>query len=180
MDRLVIRGGRRIEGSVQICGAKNAVLPQIAAALLSSERLELGNVPEVTDVTTMLAMMEEFGVVATRGPGRILVLDASGARNSQAPYDMVRRMRASILVLAPLLARFGSARVSMPGGCYRRAADRPTSQGTGRARGRCQHRVRVHSRADQRRRAARRPHRTVHAIHGGDPDGPDGGDPRTR
>ena len=75
------------------------------------------NVPEVTDVDTMLALMREFGVVATRGPGRMLVLDASGARNAQAPYDMVRRMRASILVLAPLLARFGSARVSLPGGC---------------------------------------------------------------
>ena len=65
----------------------------------------------------MLALMREFGVVATRGPGRMLVLDASAARNAQAPYDMVRRMRASILVLAPLLARFGSARVSLPGGC---------------------------------------------------------------
>jgi UDP-N-acetylglucosamine 1-carboxyvinyltransferase len=117
MDRLVIRGGRCIEGSVQISGAKNAALPQIAASLLSSERLELGNVPEVTDVDTMLEMMREFGVVATRGPGRMLVLDACGARNAQAPYDMVRRMRASILVLAPLLARFGSARVSLPGGC---------------------------------------------------------------
>lgn len=117
MDRLVIRGGRRIEGSVQISGAKNAVLPQIASALLSSERLELGNVPEVTDVDTMLAMMREFGVIATRGADRMLTLDASAARNAQAPYDMVRRMRASILVLAPLLARFGSARVSMPGGC---------------------------------------------------------------
>ncbi|HEY6023996.1 MAG TPA: UDP-N-acetylglucosamine 1-carboxyvinyltransferase [Pseudolabrys sp.] len=117
MDRLVIRGGKRIEGSVQICGAKNAVLPQIAAALLSSERLELTNVPEVTDVDTMLALMREFGVAANRGPGRMLVLDAGKARNAQAPYDIVRRMRASILVLAPLLARFGSARVSMPGGC---------------------------------------------------------------
>ena len=117
MDRLVIRGGRRIEGSVQVCGAKNAALPQIAAALLSSEPLELGNVPEVTDVDTMLALMREFGVVATHGPGRTLVLDAGGARNAQAPYDLVRRMRASILVLAPLLARFGSARVSLPGGC---------------------------------------------------------------
>ena len=117
MDRLVIRGGKRIEGSVQIRGAKNAALPQIAAALLSSERLELANVPEVTDVDTMLELMREFGVVATRGPGRTLVLDASAARNVQAPYDIVRRMRASILVLAPLLARFGSARVSMPGGC---------------------------------------------------------------
>ena len=117
MDRLVIRGGRRIEGSVQIRGAKNAALPQIAAALLSSEQLELANVPEVTDVDTMLELMREFGVVAARGPGRMLVLDASGASNAQAPYDMVRRMRASILVLAPLLARFGSARVSLPGGC---------------------------------------------------------------
>jgi UDP-N-acetylglucosamine 1-carboxyvinyltransferase len=117
MDRLVIRGGKRIEGSVQIRGAKNAALPQIAAALLSPGRLELGNVPEVTDVDTMLALMREFGVAATRGPGRVLVLDASGARNAQAPYDMVRRMRASILVLGPLVARFGSARVSLPGGC---------------------------------------------------------------
>lgn len=117
MDRLVIRGGRRIEGSVQISGAKNAALPQISAALLSSEPLELSNVPEVTDVDTILAMMREFGVVATRGPGRRLVLNAGGARNAEAPYDMVRRMRASILVLAPLLARFGSACVSLPGGC---------------------------------------------------------------
>ena len=117
MDRLVIRGGRRIEGSVQVRGAKNAALPQIAAALLSSERLELANVPEVTDVDTMLALMREFGVNAMRGAGKMLVLDAGSARNAQAPYDMVRRMRASILVLAPLLARFGTARVSMPGGC---------------------------------------------------------------
>jgi UDP-N-acetylglucosamine 1-carboxyvinyltransferase len=117
MDRLVIRGGKRIEGSVQVRGAKNAVLPQIAASLLGSERLELTNVPEVSDVDTMLALMREFGVTATRGPGKMLTLDASAARNTQAPYDMVRRMRASILVLAPLLARFGSAQVSMPGGC---------------------------------------------------------------
>src|SRR5262245_61645310 len=117
MDRLVVRGGRRIEGSVQICGAKNAALPQIAAALLSAERLELANVPAVTDVDTMVALMREFGLVATRGPGRMLVLDGSNVRNALAPYDIVRRMRASILVLAPLLARFGSARVSMPGGC---------------------------------------------------------------
>ena len=117
MDRLIIRGGKRIEGSVQVSGAKNAALPQIAAALLSSEPLELTNVPAVADVDTMLSMMREFGVVATRGSGRLLTLDASGAHNAEAPYDLVRRMRASILVLAPLLARFGSARVSMPGGC---------------------------------------------------------------
>src|SRR5712672_3050993 len=117
MDRLLIRGGRPVEGSVQVRGAKNAALPQIAAALLSSERLELGNVPEVTDVTTMLALMRDFGVTASQGPGRLLVLDASASRNAQAPYDTVRRMRAGILVLAPLLARFGAARVSLPGGC---------------------------------------------------------------
>src|SRR6185369_8338264 len=117
MDRLVIRGGKRIEGSVQVSGAKNAALPQIAAGILTPERLEITNVPEVTDVITMINMIKEFGVVATRGPGRLLVLDAAGAHNAQAPYDLVRRMRASILVLAPLLARFGSARVSLPGGC---------------------------------------------------------------
>jgi UDP-N-acetylglucosamine 1-carboxyvinyltransferase len=117
MDRLIISGGARIEGSVQVRGAKNAALPQIAAALLSSERLELGNVPEVTDVETMLSLLQEFGVVATRGLGSVLVLDAGAARNAEASYEIVRRMRASILVLAPLLARFGSARVSMPGGC---------------------------------------------------------------
>jgi UDP-N-acetylglucosamine 1-carboxyvinyltransferase len=117
MDRLIIRGGKRIEGSVQVCGAKNAALPQIAAALLNPKQLELTNVPEVSDINTMLALMGEFGVVATRGPGRMLTLDASQARSAQAPYDIVRRMRASILVLAPLLARFGSARVSLPGGC---------------------------------------------------------------
>src|SRR4249919_960885 len=116
MDRLIIRGGRRIEGSVQVCGAKNAALPQIAAALLSSKPLELTNVPEVTDISTMLALMQNFGVTATRGPGRMLTLDASEARSAQAPYDIVRKMRASILVLAPLLARFGSARVSLPRG----------------------------------------------------------------
>ncbi len=117
MDRLVIRGGRPVEGSVEVRGAKNAALPQIAAALLSAEPLELGNVPEVSDVATMLALLREFGVDATRGPGKTLVLDAHASRNADAPYDMVRKMRAGILVLAPLLARFGAARVSLPGGC---------------------------------------------------------------
>jgi UDP-N-acetylglucosamine 1-carboxyvinyltransferase len=117
MDRLVIHGGRRIQGSVQISGAKNAALPQIAAALLSAEPLELSNVPEVADIKTMLNLIEEFGVAARRGHGHTLVLDAGKAQTAQAPYDIVRRMRASILVLAPLLARFGSAHVSLPGGC---------------------------------------------------------------
>ena len=117
MDRLVIRGGNRLEGSVEIRGAKNAVLPQIAAALLSSEPLELSNVPDLSDVTSMVNVMQEFGVSASRLPGRVLRLDAGQARSADAPYEIVRRMRASMLVLGPLVARFGAARVSLPGGC---------------------------------------------------------------
>ena len=117
MDRLVIRGGNQLKGSVQIHGAKNAALPQIAAALLSAETLEIGNVPDLLDVTTMLGLMQELGVTAERRAGGNLLLDPSAARSTQASYDIVRRMRASILVLGPLVARFGSARVSLPGGC---------------------------------------------------------------
>jgi UDP-N-acetylglucosamine 1-carboxyvinyltransferase len=116
MDRLVIRGGNRLEGSVQIHGAKNAALPQIAAALLSHEPLEIGNVPDLIDVATMIELMQEFGVAAERRPGS-LRLDPQAARNVKAGYDIVRRMRAGILVLGPLVARFGKARVSLPGGC---------------------------------------------------------------
>ena len=116
MDRLVIRGGNRLNGSVQINGAKNAALPQIAAALLAAGPLELGNVPDLIDVTTMLTLMEEIGVTTERRTGS-LSLDPRAARKTQAPYEIVRRMRASILVLGPLVARFGTARVSLPGGC---------------------------------------------------------------
>ena len=135
MDRLIIRGGRRIEGSVQVRGAKNAALPQIAAALLSSGRLELANVPEVADVSTMLDLMAEFGVTANRGPNRVLAIDASQARNAQATYDLVRRMRASILVLGPLLARFGM-RLNARRLRDRRTADRFAPQGVRCIRGR--------------------------------------------
>jgi UDP-N-acetylglucosamine 1-carboxyvinyltransferase len=117
LDQLVISGGRRLEGSVEVRGAKNAALPQIAAALLSAEPLQLANVPEVADVATMVGLVREFGVSATVGPARSVTLDGSAARGADAPYDMVRKMRAGILVLAPLLARFGAARVSLPGGC---------------------------------------------------------------
>ena len=117
MDRLSIRGGRRLEGSVQIRGAKNAALPQIAAALLSCEPLEIGNVPDISDISTMMALLQELGAAATRGPGGTLTLDARDVRSDEASYDIVRRMRASILVLGPLLTRFGNARVSLPGGC---------------------------------------------------------------
>src|SRR3982750_2367797 len=86
MDRMIIRGGSRIEGSVQIWGAKNAALPQIAAALLSGERLELTNVPDVTDVDTMLAVMREFGVVASRGSGRVSM--PGGCAIGARPIDL--------------------------------------------------------------------------------------------
>jgi UDP-N-acetylglucosamine 1-carboxyvinyltransferase len=117
MDRLVIRGGNELKGSVQIHGAKNAALPQIAAALLCAEPFELGNVPDLLDVATMLGLMQELGVTAERRLGGNLLLDPRAARNAHAPYEIVRRMRASILVLGPLVARFGKARVSLPGGC---------------------------------------------------------------
>ncbi|MCP8936970.1 UDP-N-acetylglucosamine 1-carboxyvinyltransferase [Alsobacter sp. SYSU M60028] len=117
MERLVIEGGRRLEGTVQICGAKNASLPQIAASLISGAPLTLTNLPDVTDIQAMLALMEHYGVALGNRTAHSVTLDAGAARNVEAPYDVVRRMRATILVLGPLLARFGHARVSMPGGC---------------------------------------------------------------
>jgi UDP-N-acetylglucosamine 1-carboxyvinyltransferase len=116
MDRLLIRGGRRLEGSVQIHGAKNAALPELAAALLSAEPLHIANIPDLADIRTIVALLRELGVVATQN-GRTLTLDAGEVRVADAPYDIVRRMRATILVLGPLVARFGTARVSLPGGC---------------------------------------------------------------
>jgi hypothetical protein len=110
MDRLLIRGGNRLEGSVQIHGAKNAALPQIAAALLSAEPLEIGNVPDLIDVATMVGLMQEFGVMAERRPGMLLI-DPHGARNAQTGYDIVRRMRASILVLGIAVVKGREVRV---------------------------------------------------------------------
>lgn len=117
MDVLVIEGGRRLEGAVAIAGAKNAALPQIAAALVSDAPVRLAGLPRVTDVETMLRLVESYGVAVDRAGPHEAVLDAGPARNGEAPYDSVRRMRASVLVLGPLLARFGEARVSLPGGC---------------------------------------------------------------
>ncbi|MBM3599067.1 MAG: UDP-N-acetylglucosamine 1-carboxyvinyltransferase [Alphaproteobacteria bacterium] len=116
MDKLLIRGGRRLEGTVQIVGAKNAALPAIAAALLSGEKLTLANLPDVVDVATMLTLLGHYGVTTERTASSV-TLDAGAAQNAEAPYDIVRRMRATLLVLGPLLARFGTARVSLPGGC---------------------------------------------------------------
>ncbi|ESX82991.1 UDP-N-acetylglucosamine 1-carboxyvinyltransferase [Mesorhizobium sp. M0563] len=116
MDRLRIVGGHRLEGAVTISGAKNAALPQIAAALLSPHPLELTNLPEVTDVDNMLGVVGLHGAEVTRS-AHAATIDASAAVSRETSYDTVRRMRATVLVLGPLLARFGHARVSLPGGC---------------------------------------------------------------
>ncbi|TWB56537.1 UDP-N-acetylglucosamine 1-carboxyvinyltransferase [Nitrospirillum viridazoti] len=117
MDRLIIRGGRRLAGTVDIAGAKNAALPLIAASLLSDRPVTLANLPAITDVETMLALAGGYGVRVTRGQAHQATLDAAAAANAEAHYDTVRRARATALVLGPLLGRFGRARVSLPGGC---------------------------------------------------------------
>ena len=119
MDTLRIRGGRRLEGEVAISGAKNAALPELCAALLTSGRVHLHNVPKLRDVATMLKLLRTMGVVATEGESgeATISLVAADVSSREAPYELVKTMRASILVLGPLLARFGEARVSLPGGC---------------------------------------------------------------
>lgn len=117
MDKLRIAGGQRLSGRVRIAGAKNAALPALAACLLTGERIELRNMPFVRDVRTMRRVLEQLGADAsTPDEGRI-TLQVGSIASFEAPYDLVKTMRASILVLGPLLARHGHARVSMPGGC---------------------------------------------------------------
>ncbi|WP_439498091.1 UDP-N-acetylglucosamine 1-carboxyvinyltransferase [Bosea sp. (in: a-proteobacteria)] len=117
MDKLRIRGGQRLSGTVDIRGAKNAALPAFAAALLSDQPLTLRNLPDVVDLQTMQALLEGYGVVVSGRAGDALTFDASKAEPREASYDIVRKMRATFLVLGPLVARFGRARVSLPGGC---------------------------------------------------------------
>jgi UDP-N-acetylglucosamine 1-carboxyvinyltransferase len=119
MDKLRIRGGRRLAGEIAISGAKNAALPELCAALLTAEPVLLSNVPRLHDVTTMLKLLRTMGVAALRSDDAeaTVSLDAKRVTNREAAYDLVKTMRASILVLGPLLARFGEARVSLPGGC---------------------------------------------------------------
>jgi len=125
MDKIVIRGGKPLFGTIPIGGAKNAALPLMAAALLMDEPLRLSNLPHLADISTMAHLMSDMGVsIAMEGDapdgghmGRVFALDASTLTETTAPYDLVRQMRASILVLGPLLARHGHARVSLPGGC---------------------------------------------------------------
>ncbi|MER2551920.1 MAG: UDP-N-acetylglucosamine 1-carboxyvinyltransferase [Thauera sp.] len=116
MDKLLIEGGARLAGEVAISGAKNAALPILCAALLTAEPVTFTNVPRLNDIDTLLELLGQMGVRIAR-EGNTVTLDASGLNNPVAPYEMVKTMRASILVLGPLVARCGEARVSLPGGC---------------------------------------------------------------
>src|SRR5688572_25525049 len=117
MDRLLIHGGVALEGDVRISGAKNAALPILAATLLADGPVSVGNVPHLQDVTTMIELLGQMGVSVTIADKLRVEVDATSVRQCLAPYDLVRTMRASIVVLGPLLARFGHADVSLPGGC---------------------------------------------------------------
>ena len=128
MDKLLIRGGQRLEGEVTISGAKNAALPELCAALLTSEPVTLTNVPQLHDVSTMLKLLRNMGTTVERRDDQpdVVTLNAGTVTTPEAPYDLVKTMRASILALGPLLARFGEATVSLPGGCA--IGSRPVDQ----------------------------------------------------
>ena len=128
MDKLLIKGGRSLTGTVTISGAKNAALPELCAALLTSDAVTLENVPQLQDVVTMLKLVRNMGVSAERSqtsPGTVTI-NAGGLSSPEAPYELVKTMRASVLALGPLLARFGEATVSLPGGCA--IGSRPVEQ----------------------------------------------------
>ena len=117
MDKLVIQGGAPLNGEIRISGAKNAALPILCAGILAETPLQLTNVPHLRDVNTTLLLLAHLGMQVAVDESMNIALDASHIHNPVAPYEMVKTMRASILVLGPLLARFGKARVSLPGGC---------------------------------------------------------------
>src|SRR5690606_12483219 len=117
MDKLLIEGGAPLRGEVTVSGAKNAALPVLTASLLTEEPLTVRNVPHLRDVTTLLTLLGQMGVAVSMDERLGVELDASRLDRPVAPYDMVKTMRASVLVLGPLAARLGEARVSLPGGC---------------------------------------------------------------
>jgi UDP-N-acetylglucosamine 1-carboxyvinyltransferase len=125
MDKLLIRGGHRLAGEIEIAGAKNAALPILCAGLLTADTLALSNVPKLQDVATMQKLLRQMGL-AIEDKGAVLELCGRDVAKLEAPYEMVKTMRASILVLGPLLARFGEAKVSLPGGCA--IGSRPVDQ----------------------------------------------------
>src|ERR1700694_2363772 len=116
MQKLSIHGGVPLSGEVRVAGAKNAALPILAAALLTDAPMRITNVPQLNDVRTMVRLLELMGV-KTRSGANEVELDASAVTEPYAPYELVKTMRASILALGPLTARFGEAKVSLPGGC---------------------------------------------------------------
>ena len=126
MDKLLIRGGNALQGEVLISGAKNAALPELCAALLTDQSVTLANVPHLQDVVTMLKLIRNMGVTADRQEDGSVLLNAGTLTNPEAPYELVKTMRASVLALGPLLARFGHAKVSLPGGCA--IGSRPVDQ----------------------------------------------------
>lgn len=126
MDKLLIRGGRALHGEVLVSGAKNAALPELCAALLTADPVTLLNVPRLQDVSTMLKLIRNMGVAAERADDGTVRIDASALSTPEAPYELVKTMRASVLALGPLLARFGEATVSLPGGCA--IGSRPVDQ----------------------------------------------------
>ena len=126
MQKLLIRGGRPLHGDVTVSGAKNAALPELCAALLTAEPVVLTNVPRLQDVATMLKLVRNMGVAAEQGDQGTVRIDASALTTPEAPYELVKTMRASVLALGPLLARFGKATVSLPGGCA--IGSRPVEQ----------------------------------------------------
>jgi len=117
LKKLKIQGGHSLRGEIHISGSKNAALSIIAASIMTEERIVLENIPHLEDVTTMIRLIVGMGVSVTLADDNKLMLDSSKIRNFLAPYDLVKTMRASILVLGPLIARFGEASVSLPGGC---------------------------------------------------------------
>jgi UDP-N-acetylglucosamine 1-carboxyvinyltransferase len=117
LKKLKIQGGHSLRGEIHISGSKNAALSIIAASIMTEERIVLENIPHLEDVTTMIRLIAGMGVSVTLADDNKLILDSSKIRNFLAPYDLVKTMRASILVLGPLIARFGEASVSLPGGC---------------------------------------------------------------
>ena len=128
MDKILIKGGNALNGTVTISGAKNAALPELCAALLTADTVTLENVPGLQDVSTMLKLVRNMGVTAERDPSMpgTVVLNAGALSSPEAPYELVKTMRASVLALGPLLARFGEATVSLPGGCA--IGSRPVDQ----------------------------------------------------
>jgi UDP-N-acetylglucosamine 1-carboxyvinyltransferase len=126
MDKLLIRGGRELRGTVPISGAKNAALPELCACLLTAQPVQLENVPHLQDVNTMTRLIRNMGVSIERNEDDVMRVDASTLTSPEAPYELVKTMRASVLALGPLLARFGEATVSLPGGCA--IGSRPVDQ----------------------------------------------------